>query len=267
MTPELYLERIGINRSYLPVTIDTLCLLQMQHSLHVPFENIDIQNRTPVILDTDLFYQKIVFRKRGGYCYECNGLFAELLTALGFDARLISCRVAQRKGNVGQEFDHLAIIVTLDHQEWLVDAGFGDFSMKPLLLHQEANKAQSDGRNDYLIAPFNNLTDKIYFSVSRWEKAKQRFAPVYIFHTEGYPLSAFEEMNHYQQTNPKSHFLKSLICTLPTHNGRISLIANRLVLTSLTGDREEKLLYGTDAIARAFQEYFGMGNTSLVTAL
>ena len=70
-----YLERIQFNASQITPDYITLEALVENHQLHIPFENIDIQNRIPIHLDTDCFYEKIIINKSGGYCYELNGLF------------------------------------------------------------------------------------------------------------------------------------------------------------------------------------------------
>src|SRR5262249_9039065 len=62
--------------------------------LSVPFENLDIHLGRPIVLDDDVFFDKIVERRRGGFCYELNGLFAALLRELGFDVTMLSAGVA-----------------------------------------------------------------------------------------------------------------------------------------------------------------------------
>lgn len=232
----------------------TLEKLQYQHLLHVPFENLDIWNRIPIELDTAVFYDKIVNRRRGGYCYECNGLFHALLLHLGFQSRMISCRVANGK-KLGQEFDHLALIVTLGKEEWLVDVGFGDFSVKPLLLGN--SDRQYDGRSDYRFTPHKDDDGRLYTAVARSKHTTKRFSTVYIFRDTAYALADFEGMNQYQQTSPDSHFTRQLICSKLTETGRISLIGNRLV-TTLGTEKEERLLYGPDACNEVLEKTFGM---------
>src|SRR2546422_1042983 len=107
MERAFYLERIKVDRN-LSADKETLEYLQRQHLLHVPFENLDIYMGQPILLDVAQFYQKIVRDRRGGYCYECNGLFHDLLLSLGFDSRMVSCRVMNGK-KVGPEFGHMAV--------------------------------------------------------------------------------------------------------------------------------------------------------------
>jgi arylamine N-acetyltransferase len=109
--------------------------------LAVPFENLDISLGRKIICDESRFLHKIVNERRGGFCYEMNGAFAELLRALGFKVTLLSARVSGGDGSEGPEFDHLALRVDLD-QPWLADVGFGDSFVEPLLLEPGLEQAQ-----------------------------------------------------------------------------------------------------------------------------
>ena len=78
-----YLSRIGYRGTRTP-NADTLRALQLAHLQTIPFENLDIHLRRPILLDLERLFQKLVVLRRGGLCYELNGLFAALLRALGF---------------------------------------------------------------------------------------------------------------------------------------------------------------------------------------
>ena len=58
-------------------------MLHRAHQLTVPFENLSIHLAEPISLDERDLIDKIVRRRRGGFCYELNGAFALLLEALG----------------------------------------------------------------------------------------------------------------------------------------------------------------------------------------
>ena len=235
-----YLERIGVEGD-LHADLATLRRLQYQHLLHIPFENIDIRHGKPIPLNVVSFYNKIVVQRRGGYCYECNGLFHELLLWLGYDSRIISCRVTTGK-QVNEQFDHLALIVTLNGTEWLVDVGFGDFSIMPL--QTNTDMPQHDHRNEYCIGIYGDIDGELHYAASRMKNGKGRFVPVYLFSKQARVLAEFGGMNAWHQSAPESHFTKQLICSRLTETGRISLISNRLIITN-GPDKEEKLLYGT----------------------
>ncbi|MCU0240355.1 MAG: arylamine N-acetyltransferase [Pyrinomonadaceae bacterium] len=159
MNQEKYLNRIGINETNFSLNIETLTILQRKHLLKVPFENLDIHWKRPIILDTAKFYEKIVNQKRGGFCYELNGLFHELLSKIGFSSKIISARVCGRDGKFGAEYDHLAILTKIENVEYLVDVGFGDFSATPLRFELETE--QKDDNGTFLIRKF----DDEYFEV------------------------------------------------------------------------------------------------------
>lgn len=248
MNLKYYLERIGISGSVLP-NKETLALLQLRHLLSIPFENSYIQLRIPILLEPAWLYEKIVTRQRGGYCYELNGLFCELLKALGFDAHLISARITKGK-NTGPEYDHLAIIVLIEKEQWLVDVGYGDFSLQPLLIGEE--NVQFDGRQQYLI----RKEPSGYFSVGKYKSYDHKFHREYQFSLQPHSLSDFGQANEYKQTSPYSHFTQNLICTLPTDTGRISLINHRLIHT-INGLKTEHTI-ATAEIPEILKKHLGI---------
>ncbi len=122
--------------------------MHLAHLLSVPFENLSIHWRgihwrEPIILGDEALFEKIVRRRRGGFCYELNGLFAALLRELGFSVKMLSAEVADAEGNFGPPFDHMALLVTLEDR-WLADVGFGDSFREPLLLDERAPQIQDD---------------------------------------------------------------------------------------------------------------------------
>src|SRR5262245_26549659 len=127
-----YLRRIFYHSGLEP-TPETLRKIHLSHMLRVPFENLDIHLNRLIELNVDSFFQKIVQNNRGGFCYELNGLFAELLKSLGYSVTLLSARVTRADGSFGPDFDHMTLLVELD-QRWIADVGFGDSFLEPLLL-------------------------------------------------------------------------------------------------------------------------------------
>ena len=145
---EKYLQRIKYSGPLEP-NLDLLKKLQKTHLLHVPFENLDIHYPSPIELDIARIYAKIVFNNRGGFCYELNGLFYELLFSLGYNAKRISARVFEKNDNYGPEYDHFAIIVQIGNVEYLTDVGFGELLFEPLEL--QLNQIPEDARGSFLI--------------------------------------------------------------------------------------------------------------------
>ena len=107
--PGAYLRRIGYTEAPPAPTRAALFELQRRHLLAVPFENLDIHLGRRFTLDEPALFDKLVRRRRGGFCYEVNGLFARLLTALGYGVTLLAARVYREDGSLGPERDHLAL--------------------------------------------------------------------------------------------------------------------------------------------------------------
>ena len=230
MNKENYLNRIGITNSALVITLENLRLLQRQHLLLVPFENLDIHWRRPIVLDVEKFRDKIIGQRRGGFCYELNGLFADLLNELGFPSRIISARVVKQNGELSPEYDHLAILTRIGAAEYLVDVGFGSFTAEPLKLTPDAE--QPDPNGIFMIRKF----DADYLEVVK--KDAEKWQSEYIFKTMTRELPEFVAMCNFHQTSPESHFTRGKICSLMTPSGRKSLTDKKLIITNENEKRE-----------------------------
>ncbi|MBO0722891.1 MAG: arylamine N-acetyltransferase [Blastocatellia bacterium] len=244
-----YLDRIGYHGSLAP-TAEVLRELQVAHLSTVPFENLSIHARETIVLADRALFEKIVTRRRGGFCYELNGLFAALLRALGFDVRMISAEVAHSEGGFGPAFAHMALLVSLD-ERWLVDVGFGDSFREPLVI-ENRNEQKQGGRIYRIDASGTHLT-----LMWRDERVSDEWKAQYRFTLQPYEYADYEEMCRYQQTSPASHFTQGRICTRATPDGRLTLSGMRLITTS-HGNRQERLLHNEAEVVLVLREYFGI---------
>jgi N-hydroxyarylamine O-acetyltransferase len=246
MNVEAYLQRIGYTGDRIP-NAESLRNLHHAHMLTVPFENLDIHLGRPIVLDEKSLYEKIVLRRRGGFCYEANGLFAALLRELGFDVTLLSARVMDG-GKPGPEFDHLTLLVQLE-ERWLADVGFGDSFREPLRLDDPNEQRQTHGA--YRLArDGEQWTVLARSSGNVWK-------PQYGFTLRPCQLADFADMCHYHQTSPESHFTQKRVCSLATPAGRVTLSDMRLIITQ-NGERQEKILASQEEYAKALRKYFGV---------
>lgn len=236
MDIQSYLDRIGY-RGPLTPTAETLRALQVAHLQTVPFENLSIHARQPIVLDDESLFDKVVARRRGGFCYELNGLFAALLRALGFRVAMLSAAVARGDGTFGPEFDHMALQVDLE-ERWLADVGFGDSFRDPLRLDERGEQLEGvrafriDGDGDYLL-------------LQRRDGPEEPWQPQYRFTLQPYEYPDYAGMCHFHQTSPESHFTRQTVCSLATSDGRVTLSGMKLITTK-GGERQERLL-GSDA--------------------
>jgi N-hydroxyarylamine O-acetyltransferase len=208
-----YLNRIHYKEKITP-SAEVLNNLQLYHLLNVPFENLDIHDGIPIRLNTGSIYDKIVNKKRGGFCYELNGLFYELLKSLGFAVTIISARVFDSKKN-----DY-----GINNTRYLADVGFGEFTFSPIPV--TLNHVHNDVRGNFIIEKH----DEVYLRVSKEEGGK--WVPEYIFSDTPRSLDEFEEMCRYHQTSAGSHFTQKRLISKPTLNGRITLSGNNFKITA-----------------------------------
>lgn len=246
MDIKAYFDRINYKGST-DLTLKTLFALHRAHMLAVPFENLDIPLKRPILLDEELLFDKIVARRRGGFCYELNGLFSALLRDMGFNIHLLSARVANAEGGFGMEFDHMTILV--QHEErMLVDVGFGDSFVEPLQLDEHEVQIQGPGK--YRIVDENEHLTYLRREKAGWVKQ-------YIFTLQPYTLADFNDACYWAQTSPFSSFTQRRVCSLATPDGRITLSDMRLIITS-NGNRQECEVENKVEYHDILREHFGI---------
>jgi N-hydroxyarylamine O-acetyltransferase len=248
MNIKSYLKRINYGGSLIP-TPETLRELQIAHLLTVPFENLSIHSKEDIVLETKALFNKIVERRRGGFCYVLKGLFATLLIYMGFRVEMLAAEVATENDNFGPSFDHMTLMVTLE-QRWLVDVGFGDSFREPLLLDQRGEQLENE-RACQIVSDGNKLILKHRGIDGAW-KTQYRFA------LQPYEFADYEEMCRYHQTSAQSHFTQKRICSQATKEGRISLSEMRFIKTLKNGERKERVLSGQEEYAGILREHFGI---------
>jgi N-hydroxyarylamine O-acetyltransferase len=248
MDVQAYLDRIGY-RGPLTPTAATLRALQVAHLQTVPFENLSIHARQPIVLDDESLFEKVVGRRRGGFCYELNGLFAALLRALGFQVVMLSAGVARGDGTFGPDFDHMALLVALE-ERWLADVGFGDSFREPLRLDERGEQPEG-------VRAFRIDVDGDHHLLLRRDGPGQPWQPQYRFTLQPHDYADYAGMCHYHQTSPESHFTRQTVCSLATPEGRLTLSGMKLI-TTRGGERQERVLESEEARAALLRERFGV---------
>jgi N-hydroxyarylamine O-acetyltransferase len=251
MDIEAYLQRVDYNKQP-RVDESTLRDLQLAHLLTVPFENLDTGLKRPIQLDTQSLWNKIIVNKRGGFCYELNGMFAWLLKAIGFDVTYLEARDIHDDGTFSPEFDHLTLMVQIPNQatRWLADVGWGDTFTQPLDIDSIAEQQQ--GLRAYKL---ERLADR-YLLWQRnyngtWERQYSFTLDPHRFPDE------YQETCLYHQTSPQSIFTQNQIITRLTRDGRISLDNKNLIVTR-NGVREKRPINGDDEYNALLKEHFGI---------
>ncbi len=207
-----YLGRIGYLGA-LEATAATLRGLHLAHASTIPFENLDIQMGLPIRLDLASIQEKLVYRKRGGYCFEQNTLFMTALKALGFELKPCEARV--RLGAAGVlPRTHMLLLVQAGGAEHLCDVGFGGEG----LLHP----VPLDGNHHAQFLETYRVIPEGPLRVLQSLRAEGWF-DLYAFAPEGGEAVDFEMGNWYTSTHPQSRFIATLTAQLPTPEARYVL--------------------------------------------
>lgn len=243
----IYLERIGIAGPLVP---DSAMLrnLHVAHLRSVPFENLSIELREPVRLDDGALFTKIIKQRRGGFCYELNGLFAALLRKVGYEVEMLSAQVMGSTGAYGPPFDHMMLRVNLE-EAWLVDVGFGDSFSEPLRLADRTPIHQLD--STYQI---EESCDQFILTRKRHGKEGQ---PQYRFDLQPFEYTDFIQMCDFHQTSPTSPFTQRRICTVTTSTGRNSISGMRLTVAR-GSHREQTQLRDRPHLDEVLLSHFGI---------
>jgi N-hydroxyarylamine O-acetyltransferase len=234
-----YLDRIGAARPVRPDD-DALRTLHVRHLLTVPFENLSVHLDEQIVLEDEALVAKIVERRRGGFCFELNGAFAALLSALGYDVELLAARVYGANG-LGIPYDHMVLRVG----PWLADVGFGSHSHYPLRLDVRTDQVDRGGTFRVDATPDGDL------------EVFKDGEPQYRAWTRPQELRDFVAACWWHRTCPESHFTQSLVCSLTTQDGRLTL-SGRTLIRTVSGQRHEQQLVGDPMVLEAYRTHFGL---------
>src|SRR5215211_987741 len=265
----VYLDRIGYDG---PITPDaeTLRGLVQAHLYAVPFENLDIvpppslratyphlgefSLGRPIRLEPDALFQKIVLDRRGGFCYEVNGLFSLLLQQLGYEVTLATAQWPAENGELTPIFDHMVLLVRCpgESERWLADVAAGRQSTaRPLRLELDVQQFLPEAGVTYR---FTQEGD--YIRLSSLTPDGQ-WSHVYSFTEIPRQYADFVDRCTYHQTSPDSHFTQAILCSLATPEGRITIAGDRFI-TTINGDRQEREIRDEAELRELLRAHFGI---------
>jgi N-hydroxyarylamine O-acetyltransferase len=240
-----YFARIGFALDARP-DLATLSALHQAHLGAIAFENLDVQLGRPIDIGPEAVFDKLVRRRRGGWCYEQNGLMAWALGEIGFDVTRMSGGVMRERAGDAQMGNHLCLMVRLD-QPYLVDVGFGGSLAEPLPI-------RPGERHD---APFLvGLSDT---GDGYWRYAEGTGDGAFSFDFRAEP--ADEALLAAQclslQTDPASSFVQNLVVQKRSGARHVSLRGR--VLSELgAGAPEPTVLESADALVATLDRVFGL---------
>mgnify|MGYP005796397795 CR=1 FL=1 len=251
LTPEqreAYLERIHYTGSG-ELTKETLDTLVYLHQCHVPFEDLDIFERlSPVRLDAQSLYNKVVTHHRGGFCFELNGAFLLLLRAMGFDAYSCMARVAANRTVLG-DLTHRATVVRLGGKAYVCDVGLGG-PMAPFAVEISPERQSAFGETHW-VEPIQEG----WWLQKRLDEHGQA-AGVIVFAPVALLFKDFEPFCQALINRPDSSFRSHRIVNLRTATGHCNLRDD--VLTIRDNGNKQEILVTPEEFPSILETYFGL---------
>ena len=248
---DAYFDRIGYHGPREP-TLAVLHALTAAHAQSIPFENLDVLLDRRIRLEDEALFQKLVHDRRGGYCFEQNGLFLKVLRTLGFAATPLSARVRlQRPRDFLPPRTHMFIRVDIDGERWLSDVGVGALSLT-CAIRLDTHGEQATPHEPRRVVREGLLL----FHQARLGDAWQ---DVCEFTLEEMPLIDREVANWFTSTHPQSHFRNRLIASRAAPDGRrLTLLNDEFTVRQRDGRAETLRLGSPDALLSTLAAEFGL---------
>lgn len=245
---DAYCARIRDSGERAP-TLATLQRLHARHAQAIPFENLSPFIGETVALDLPALQDKLIGRRRGGYCFEHNLLFWQVLNELGFNVTGLAARV---RWNVPDEVvtarSHMLLLVKLQGEFFIADVGFGGMTLTaPLRLEAAVEQATPH-------EPFRLLHSAGVYTLE--VKLADSWKPVYTFDLQPQHLADYEVTSWYLSNHPQSHFVTGLIAARPAADRRYALHNNRFAVHHLDGHTERRLLTSVDEMKAVLGDEF-----------
>ncbi|MGV9712064.1 arylamine N-acetyltransferase family protein [Gordonia sp. NPDC003424] len=256
-----YLERVGHHGDVTP-TLETLDALIGAHLRHIPFESIDPMMGIPVEhLDAKSLHDKMIAQRRGGYCYEQNGLFRYVLSAIGFDVELLAGRVVWGRppgGSIPAETHQLLRVhIPGDTQPYLVDVGFGGQTPTQALRFTTGDRQATD------LDPFRIVTcdDDRYLRLD--SEVAGRWRPVYLFGDTPRPDIDSVVGSWYVSTHPSHPFRTGLSASIIHDDARWNLRGRHLAIHRPEAASETRDLDTATEVLDLLTERFGIDHSGI----
>lgn len=252
MRPEIelaaYAQRIGYLQPLRP-DLATVQAIVRAHVAAIAFENLDSLMGKPVDLDPLAIEDKLVHRGRGGYCFEHNRLLAEVLRAMGLTVAPVIARVQwNRPEDVPTPQTHMALLVTIDNERWLVDVGFGGLTLSSALRLQPGMEQLTPHE------PYRLLQGDGQWRLQA--KVTGQWRPLYRFTLQPCEEVDFVVANHYVSTHPDSPFTRELTVARTVPEQRLTLRNREFTMHHRDGRSERYTLGSAREIRGVLERHF-----------
>ena len=248
---EAYFERIGYEGPREP-TLAVLNGIVAGHVQSIPFENLDVLLGRGIALDAESLQRKLIHVRRGGYCFEQNGLLLLVLEALGFEVTPISARVRwQRPRDFIPPRTHLFTRLEIDGVSWLADVGVGGVSPTSAI-RLELDTEQATPHEPRRIVKEGGL----YFHQVR---LGSEWFDVCEFTLEEMPPIDRELANWFTSAHPQSHLKNRLLAARSAPNGRrLTLLDNEFTIRDADVHANKRTIHSPQELLDVLAEHFGL---------
>jgi N-hydroxyarylamine O-acetyltransferase len=216
--------------------VEGLNAVQRAHRLAIPFENLDIALGRGVSLAPDDLFDKLVTRRRGGYCFEQNGILLAALQELKFDARPLLARVWLGASDV-PPLTHSFSLVRIGGEPWIADAGFGGGYTPPMPLVDDVEADTPDGARHRLVRhdDYGWMLERLAGDgQDGWQRQ-------YSFTLDQIWPADLAMANHYTATLPGGRFTGPPIASIVLPNGFASLMGRSYNRSSRKGQERSEI--------------------------
>lgn len=220
-----YFDRIGWpSGSQKNLGLETLRTLHNCHQQTFPFENLSVFLTHSIGLTFPSLWEKMVQQRRGGWCFETNGLLSGALEILGFPVRTLMARNLMAPG---KPRSHMILLVNCEGVPYVVDAGFGGVCpRRPHPLHA-LEPLDHQGLSFRLIRQKGLRWSELDAEPDRWILQNYRgleWVDIYGFSTEAFTPADYLVGNHFHSTSPQSPFTQNPIVVgfHPSHRWSLS---------------------------------------------
>ncbi|HEX5125365.1 MAG TPA: arylamine N-acetyltransferase, partial [Rhodocyclaceae bacterium] len=246
---DAYFARIAYSGGCEP-TLETLSALHVLHPQAIPFENLDPLMKRPVLIDAVAIQNKLIHARRGGYCYEHNGLLMRVLQQLGFRVTGLMARVLWFvPDNTMTPRSHMILRVELDGHDYVADVGFGGLTLTaPLRLADIGEQATPH-------EPFRLTGAGNGFFMQA--KVRGEWRSLYRFDLAEQIRADYEIPNWYACTNPSSRFVNDLMVARTLPGKRYGLLNNELSTHTPAGTARCQL-HSANELRTALEDLFGI---------
>ncbi|TCU61065.1 N-hydroxyarylamine O-acetyltransferase [Novosphingobium sp. PhB57] len=266
MDIDRYFARIGL--SEMPArSSEGLGAVQTAHRQSIGFENLAIPLGQGIRIDSASVFEKLVTRGRGGYCFEQNRLYADALSAMGLVNRPLLARVLLGLGEgVVPPRTHTLLLVNLDGEAWIADAGFGGSYVPPLPLEDGAQVQTGDGAWHRLLRGGERGSLGGEWRLERAGPAGATdgrgaphgdWQPQYVFDLDDVAQDDLEMSNHWTSTRPGTRFTTLCVASVVLEGGFASL-SDRQFTIGRHGESEVRQIETAAEYARLLGETFGI---------